>query len=60
MNIVYIHTNYTNIHYPFIIKMIYLNEVKRLQRLNPIKYKRRYNILNDFKNSGDIGTAIKY
>lgn len=60
MNIVYIHTNYTNVNYPFIIKMIYLNEVKRLQRLNPIKYKRRYNILNDFKNSSDIGTTIKY
>ena len=33
-----------SIHYEFIIRMLYLNEVKRMHRLNPKKYNLSYNI----------------
>ena len=37
-----IHVSYDSIHYEFIIRMLYLNEVRRLYRLNPEKYKLSY------------------
>ena len=39
-----IHISKESIHYEFIVRMLYLNEVKSLSRLNPIKYPLRYNI----------------
>ena len=37
-----IHISYDSVNYPFIVRMLYLNEVKKLYRLNPEKYPLRY------------------
>ena len=39
---VIIHISKESVHYEFIIRMLYLNEVKNLSRLNPTKYKLSY------------------
>jgi hypothetical protein len=41
---VIIHISKESIHYEFIIRMLYLNEVRSLSRLNSTKYKLSYNI----------------
>ena len=37
-----IYISYDSVNYPFIVRMLYLNEVRRLHRLNPEKYKLSY------------------
>jgi hypothetical protein len=42
MYVVKIHICYDSINYPFVVRMLYLNEVRRLHRLNPEKYLLTY------------------